>query len=102
MVDLRALAADGDALVAEVVEDVAGPGDGAAGHHDVRGTRRGGRGECLTGAFGDRVVRPQQRSVQIGGDELVREHGGGTDGAHVVNGSRLGDYCGSRVSRPPR
>lgn len=90
VVDLSALPADGDPLVAEVVEYVPGPGHGPAGDDDVRSPRRGGGEERFTGAFRDGVVATQQRAVEIGRDELVRERGR----AHLE--------IGSRNSRPPR
>src|SRR5690606_38796949 len=69
-----------------------GPGDRAPGDDDVGGTRRGGGGECVPGALRHRVVVTQQRAVEGGGDEPVREG--------RCCGTRLA--TGSRSSRPPR
>src|SRR5690606_2606600 len=73
VVHLGALTAHGEAPVAEVVEYRPGPGDRAPGDDDVGGTRRGGGGECVPGALRHRVVVTQQRAVEVGGDEPVRE-----------------------------
>ncbi len=64
------------------------------GDDDVRGARRGGRGEAPARALRDGLVGAQQRSVEIGRDQLVREAAGAAALAHLATGSR--------TSRPPR
>ena len=93
VVDLRALAADREARVAEVVEDVPGPGHGPAGDDDVRGARRGGRGERVTGAR----RRPCRRRAAACRRDRSRSSRYGERPAGASLGDRLQD-----APRPPR
>ncbi len=80
VVHLRALPADRDPGVADLVEDRAGPAGRAAGDDDVQ--RPGGRGgrQGGEGALGDGLRRGQQSAVQVGGDQPVGQVATGGDG----------------------